>query len=191
MYYKNLEANQVRVGECFGEVAIVGNCAKGMKMHSKYCYMAREDCELLCIPYSKIKELLLKAGKDDFLTRVGQLMETKYVRSLNPYAVALLSVVGEVKLYSYGNVVLAQNAVPRNFYCVMQGECKSIYDKILTRSEEIVESRVRNSKSRSRLLPKLDNKESRRSFDNEKIKVLQLKSNQHHKHISYRTHVNY
>ena len=150
----------------------LGNTSITTKTHSKYCYKAKEDCELLSISYNKIKDLIIKPAKENFLMRIKQLTETKYIKELNPYAIILLSIVGKVKDYNYGNIVIRQNNIPKAFYCVIEGECKSIHDRILVRSKEM------QSKLRVSSIIK------ERSFDNEKIKLK-------NKEVTYRSHVSY
>jgi len=196
-YTKGTRIKHINIGHGFGKVHL-------SSMHSKYHYEAEEDSEILTISYNAIRECVLRPVKEEFLERVTALRAVKYIKELNPYAAVLFTLAGSIKIYRYGNVIIRQHIHPEAFCIIIEGQCKSVYDQVLTRIEELRATEMKESyfkfglngfnnveKEESEELLNTSMKELKRSFDNEQVKVVKAKGQPLHKKVSYRTHVTY
>ncbi len=188
---------------------------KNLRMVARHTYKAETDCELLQIRWDTFRDAIIRPAKEEFLRRIKLLKDCKYIKEVDPYGAVILSLLGTITTLGYGEIILKQGTDPTAFYVILQGECKCVYDKILTRSEEVRGSEARakgftfgmkdynSSNAATDHVPRPQDSSSghkkkaapssgktvARSFENQKIRVVQVRSQQLQQRISYRAHV--
>lgn len=212
----------LKIGECFGKISYLKRKNGDIIPAYLYNYKAEENCELIEFEWDAFREILIKPAKDEFVHRIKLLKDAKYIKEIDPYCAVILSLLGTIKSYSYADIILKQDILPSAFYIILQGECKCVYDKVMSRSEELRSEEIKKSSrgfsfalkdykfndinsngrqgspepKKQIQIKKLDKNEQKakmqgRSFENEKVKVLQIKNQQFRKEISYRAHINF
>lgn len=205
------EENKVEHGSMFGEIVLIEK--EQVQAISKYTYRAEQDCQLLKFDWEKCKEIILNPARDEFIRKIKVLRSCQYIKTINSFAAVLLSLLGTVDTYGYGEIIIKQNTKPKYFSIILEGECKCIYEKIIVRSQEIksVSPKIcfggslkpfQNLKKESPLISfygkrvknlistniaKIPETPSGRSFENQKLKIAKMQNSQQ---ILYLGHVN-
>lgn len=205
----------IKTGESFGEVIVLGKdiilliALDDPELHtiSKFTYKAEEDCQLIRIEWKKFKEIALNPPIDVFVRRTILVKSCDYLKHIDPYGSTILSLLGNIQTYGYGEVILKQGTKPSSFNIVMLGQCKTIFEKIVSRSQDLRENSTKKNFSfgvkKDKLeitkdIKKVKNVEnekeivmpSGRSFENQKIKAIYINSQPDLLKILYRGHVN-